>query len=143
MGILDPDVKISRTLTLLTKVMQNLANLVLFKSKEAYLQDMNPLLEEYFPKMKAFLDKLAHPSLDEYLVADDKPKLVVQRDMALILRYFIRFRETILGNSMANAEKMECSKDLLLELNRLEDKCNNFLYDSRAPTLTKQQRVYT
>jgi len=139
-----PDVKISRTLTLLTKILQNLANLVLFKSKEAYLQEFNPLLEEYFPKMKVFLEKLAHPSLDENLVPDDTPTLDVQRDMALIFRYFIKFRETILSNSMADAEKMTCSKDLLLELNRLEDKCNTFLHTSHAPTLSRNsQGVYT
>eukprot|EP00736_Rhodelphis_marinus_P011848 Rmarinus@m.738 len=50
-----PPEQIGRTLTLLTKTIQNLANLVEFGSKEEYMKDMNEFLQEHFGAMREFM----------------------------------------------------------------------------------------
>uniref|UniRef100_A0A8C5KM41 RAS protein activator like 3 n=1 Tax=Jaculus jaculus TaxID=51337 RepID=A0A8C5KM41_JACJA len=49
----------ARTLTLIAKVIQNLANRAPFGEKEAYMGFMNAFLEEHGPAMQGFLDQVA------------------------------------------------------------------------------------
>ncbi|NIG61012.1 RAS protein activator like-3 [Pontoporia blainvillei] len=49
----------ARTLTLIAKVMQNLANRAPFGEKEAYMSFMNSFLEDHGPAMQRFLDQVA------------------------------------------------------------------------------------
>lgn len=53
------DPKTSRTLTLLAKTLQNLANLVRFAQKEAYMMDVNPFIDENIDRMRNYIDGLA------------------------------------------------------------------------------------
>jgi hypothetical protein len=54
-----PDNTIGRTLTMVAKVLQNLANIVDFGQKEPYLIDLNPFITENKERMKSFIDALA------------------------------------------------------------------------------------
>jgi len=54
-----PDNTIGRTLTMVAKVLQNLANIVDFGQKEPYLIDLNPFISENKERMKTFIDALA------------------------------------------------------------------------------------
>ncbi|XP_022414321.1 RAS protein activator like-3 isoform X1 [Delphinapterus leucas] len=49
----------ARTLTLIAKVIQNLANHAPFGEKEAYMSFMNSFLEDHGPAMQRFLDQVA------------------------------------------------------------------------------------
>ncbi|XP_054980571.1 RAS protein activator like-3 [Sorex araneus] len=49
----------ARALTLIAKVIQNLANRTLFGEKEAYMGFMNSFLEEHGPAMQSFLEQVA------------------------------------------------------------------------------------
>ncbi|PNJ28789.1 RASAL3 isoform 6, partial [Pongo abelii] len=54
----------ARTLTLIAKVIQNLANRAPFGEKEAYMGFMNSFLEEHGPAMQCFLDQVAMVDVD-------------------------------------------------------------------------------
>ncbi|XP_021568106.1 RAS protein activator like-3 [Carlito syrichta] len=54
----------ARTLTLIAKVIQNLANRAPFGEKEAYMGFMNSFLEEHGPAMQCFLDQVAVVDVD-------------------------------------------------------------------------------
>nr|XP_036874223.1 RAS protein activator like-3 [Manis javanica] len=54
----------ARTLTLIAKVIQNLANHAPFGEKEAYMGFMNGFLEDHGPAMQRFLDQVAMVDVD-------------------------------------------------------------------------------
>ncbi|CAM5116817.1 unnamed protein product [Natator depressus] len=66
-----PDDATSRTLTLVAKVIQNLANFAAFGEKEAYMGFMNEFLEHNWSRMKLFLQSVANPDSSAHLVAYD------------------------------------------------------------------------
>ena len=51
-----PDMKTSRTLTLLAKTLQNLSNLCEFGYKEAYMKDMNELITDRMQDFRNYID---------------------------------------------------------------------------------------
>lgn len=53
----------ARTLTLIAKVLQNLANLVEFGYKEEYMRNMNPLILANLDRVKVFIDAVSIPKL--------------------------------------------------------------------------------
>uniref|UniRef100_K7F874 RAS protein activator like 3 n=1 Tax=Pelodiscus sinensis TaxID=13735 RepID=K7F874_PELSI len=66
-----PDEATSRSLTLVAKVIQNLANFATFGEKEAYMGFMNEFLEHNWSHMKSFLQSVANPDSSAHLVAYD------------------------------------------------------------------------
>lgn len=56
-----PDQRIARTLTLLSKTIQNLANLVTFGQKEPYMLKMNDFIVAHMSAMKTFIDHVSTP----------------------------------------------------------------------------------
>ncbi|XP_074836176.1 RAS protein activator like-3 [Carettochelys insculpta] len=66
-----PNDTTSRSLTLVAKVIQNLANFATFGEKEAYMGFMNEFLEHNWSRMKSFLRSVANPDTTAHLVAYD------------------------------------------------------------------------
>ncbi|XP_028829436.1 disabled homolog 2-interacting protein isoform X2 [Denticeps clupeoides] len=56
-----PEPTILRTLTLIAKVIQNLANFTLFGEKEEYMLFINDFLEQHWEHMKGFLQTVSNP----------------------------------------------------------------------------------
>ncbi len=54
-----PTEEIDRSLKLVAKIIQNLANMVMFGQKEKFLEPCNPYLTEERPRMQRFLDAVA------------------------------------------------------------------------------------
>ena len=54
-----PSPTADRTLKLVTKSVQNLANLVEFRSKEPFMTSLNPFIVRNTPRMKTFVDEIA------------------------------------------------------------------------------------
>ena len=64
-----PGPGITRDLLLLSKVLQTIANGVTFGSKEAYLMELNPFLEQNQERILNFLEEVSNVcffSLDDY-----------------------------------------------------------------------------
>lgn len=58
--MLDPPTPgLRRTLILISKVIQNLANELEFGDKEAYMMPMNVFIQQNIPRMKEFLTNLS------------------------------------------------------------------------------------
>ena len=62
-----PPAMAERTLSLMTKVVQKLANLVEFKSKEPYMTALNPFIIGNMDRMKAFVSELSVSNLHSLL----------------------------------------------------------------------------
>ncbi|GAA29840.2 probable Ras GTPase-activating protein [Clonorchis sinensis] len=57
--------RVSRNLTLLAKVLQNLANMVPFEEKEIHMKIFNPFMEKEIPVMREFLESISSADLDD------------------------------------------------------------------------------
>ncbi|KER29341.1 hypothetical protein T265_04004 [Opisthorchis viverrini] len=57
--------RVSRNLTLLAKVLQNLANMVPFEEKEIHMKIFNPFMEKEIPVMRKFLESISSADLDD------------------------------------------------------------------------------
>ena len=54
-----PSSTADRTLKLVTKTIQNLANLVEFKAKESFMIYLNSFIKDHMPLMTRFVDKIS------------------------------------------------------------------------------------
>ncbi|KAJ3052188.1 hypothetical protein HK097_006740 [Rhizophlyctis rosea] len=103
-GIIDEyvDPKTSRTLTLLAKTLQNLANLVRFAQKEAYMMDVNPFIDENIERMKSYIDGLA---TKEAVVKKEATlhhvHFEVAREAARLYHFYVRASPLILQTMQA------------------------------------------
>ncbi|XP_064355399.1 RAS protein activator like-3 [Dromaius novaehollandiae] len=66
-----PSEATARTLTLVAKVIQNLANFTTFGEKEAYMGFMNEFLEHNWSTMTAFLQSVANPESSAHMATYD------------------------------------------------------------------------
>ncbi|EOA96411.1 Putative Ras GTPase-activating protein FLJ00412-like protein [Anas platyrhynchos] len=66
-----PDEQTARTLTLIAKVIQNLANFTTFGEKEAYMGFMNEFLEHHWGPMTTFLQSVANPESSVHMATYD------------------------------------------------------------------------
>ncbi|KAJ3013975.1 hypothetical protein HKX48_005415 [Thoreauomyces humboldtii] len=91
------DPKTSRTLTLLAKTLQTLANLVPFGDKEPYMKQMNPFIEANIDKMKTYIDGLAARELvTPNTVSLHYVRFETAREAARLFNLFVRAAPAIL-----------------------------------------------
>ncbi|KAJ3176506.1 hypothetical protein HDU87_005200 [Geranomyces variabilis] len=91
------DPKTSRTLTLLAKTLQTLANLVPFGEKEPYMKEMNPFIQANIEKMQSYINGIAAREL----VTSKAPSLhhvryETAREAARLFNLYVRAAPTII-----------------------------------------------
>lgn len=71
-----PNARNSRTLTLISKTVQQLANMTSFDGKkEPFMEQLNHLVKDNIPRMQKFIDELCAPVSEAELAAFQKKKL--------------------------------------------------------------------
>ena len=105
-----------RNLTLITKVLQNLSNGILFGNKEEYMSDLNPWLEENFGRMKEFLlqvatDPVAVEGREPWEDCYDPPRKefdfghLDSKDVKFIHRILFTYKDKLVANFAAESGK--------------------------------------
>lgn len=101
-GLMDglPDPKTSRTLTLLSKIVQNLANLVEFGQKEPYMGGVNTFVSGQFTNMRSFFDRISTPPRGNWpgFIDADTPMVNLQREVAFFHSFLNAHKGAILGH---------------------------------------------
>eukprot|EP01134_Creolimax_fragrantissima_P004999 CFRG4999T1 len=129
-GLVDDytDERVSRTLKLISKTVQNIANGVEFGEKEAYMKPLNRLIQLHIPFVRRYLDRIALPpeKRSHYIqrnlsfrAAEDtrkpktfkskkcptcrgvtplKPQLNLEKDVAALIRKLNTLRTTLASN---------------------------------------------
>ncbi|KNC52065.1 Ras GTPase-activating protein 3 [Thecamonas trahens ATCC 50062] len=85
-----PDASTSRTLTLISKTVQNLANLAEFGPKEPYMAPMNEFIQANIPRMKTFLTQAS--TVGEDFHAHDSLFIDAPRERAALVAHFVQSR---------------------------------------------------
>ncbi|XP_070582023.1 ras GTPase-activating protein nGAP-like isoform X4 [Ptychodera flava] len=102
-----PTEKTARTLTLIAKTVQNLANFTKFGTKEEYMVFMNDFVEREWSSMKTFLHEISGPSDEGNVVKFD--------------RYIDLGRELAILQSLLTETMDLCNKDALEKLESLPE----------------------
>jgi len=116
-----PDVKTTRTLILIAKALQNLANLVEFSaSKEEYMGNLNGFVVSNMEVMKQFLDKLATPSDSVSKGPTPVANVRLEKELASIYRHLKKNKEA-LANCLSNETERGFYEKLCLSLDELQE----------------------
>jgi len=95
-GIIEdhPDLQSNRTLMLVAKIIQKLANLTTFKHEEDFMNQFNVLLEENKQNLMLFIEAISKiPSNQPPRV---RPPIVTEKELACIHRYLKKYRDKII-----------------------------------------------
>jgi len=116
-----PDVIVNRTLILIGKVLQNIANLVEFSGdKEPYMTGMNAFLISSLPDMKKFLDDVSTVPLQQ--LPRKQIDIYEAKELASLYRLLKRVHPTLKQNA-TNPEELRTLaqlSDILKELQAIE-----------------------
>ncbi|KAJ3217956.1 Ras GTPase-activating protein 1 [Dinochytrium kinnereticum] len=83
-----PDPQTLRTLTLIAKILQNLANLSEFEGKEPHMEPTNDWLINHAPDMKHFINSISSMSANAPVPATNRSRLDLRRDAAALHSFF-------------------------------------------------------
>ncbi|GAM25578.1 hypothetical protein SAMD00019534_087530 [Acytostelium subglobosum LB1] len=130
-----PGMKTTRTLILIAKTLQNLANLVeVSDCKEDFMKDMNRFLVDNMDNMKTFIDSLASPvaatSVGDQHNTLARAELVnpisLEKELACLYRQLIKQKEDMWEdvNTGNNPQHLETMQDLEGILAKLEQEVN-------------------
>ena len=102
------DAKTSRTLTLLAKMLQNIANLVEFGQKESYLLDANPFIREKIPAMKEYLDDVSTWTLNSAAPPqyDTGENADIARECGRLYEQLVKSTEKMVTNMTGSEEPL-------------------------------------
>ena len=121
-GLVDEylDTRASRTLTLLAKSLQNLANLVEFGMKEPYMSPMNDVIKARLEEMKKYIDAISDPKAVKrasQLPPVDNTNLVIAKEAARAFDLFVRASDKMMES--VPTEHKSVMVDLLQELREI------------------------
>jgi len=113
-----PDDRTLRTLKLIAKILQTLANVVEdSKGKEAYMVDISDFITENIPLMKAFIEEIS--SVPKATFPPRKTVVDIARELESIKSCFLVNREKIAHHADSNHPSIEA---LFIEIHKLLNK---------------------
>ncbi|KAI8845410.1 Rho GTPase activation protein [Chytridium lagenaria] len=83
-----PDPQTLRTLTLIAKILQNLANLSEFEGKEPHMEPTNEWLANHAPDMRHFINSISSMSANAPVPLTTRSRLDLRRDAAALHNFF-------------------------------------------------------
>eukprot|EP01114_Cavostelium_apophysatum_P014101 TRINITY_DN3569_c0_g1_i4.p1 TRINITY_DN3569_c0_g1~~TRINITY_DN3569_c0_g1_i4.p1 ORF type:complete len:1519 (-),score=502.00 TRINITY_DN3569_c0_g1_i4:67-4437(-) len=86
-----PDVNATRTLTLLAKVIQKIANLTHLASDEEYMKSLHPLIEEQTPLFKLYIERISSIPLNP--PPRVRPPIQIEKELASVHRYLKKYKD--------------------------------------------------
>eukprot|EP00026_Physarum_polycephalum_P011748 Phypoly_transcript_11991.p1 GENE.Phypoly_transcript_11991~~Phypoly_transcript_11991.p1 ORF type:complete len:368 (+),score=28.48 Phypoly_transcript_11991:152-1105(+) len=113
-----PDTKTERTLKLVVKIIQNIANLVQFEEKEDYMKCMNPFIQEHLPLMKNFIDSISKPT-SYYTPSYNTTVINLDRESACI-HAFLRAYKNELCQKYAQTSWIQSMINVLKDLETIQ-----------------------
>ncbi|XP_041093871.1 ras GTPase-activating protein 1-like isoform X1 [Polyodon spathula] len=119
-----PSSTAARTLTLIAKSVQNLANLVEFGAKEPYMEGVNPFIKNNKQRMIMFLDELGNvpdlPDTTEHFRTD------LSRDLAVLHEICVSHSDELRTHSNERGAQQHVLKKLLAITELLQQKQNHY-----------------
>lgn len=124
------DEKTSRTYTLLAKTLQNLANMVEFGDKEAYMKPMNDFIQSHISPMKSYIDGISRSQVNSIIFKitpfkTDVPPIDAAQEAATIFEIIVKSVDKIVesvnlksGGHKAIISLLSYMKKVLIELDR-------------------------
>eukprot|EP00002_Diphylleia_rotans_P029906 TRINITY_DN6112_c0_g1_i2.p1 TRINITY_DN6112_c0_g1~~TRINITY_DN6112_c0_g1_i2.p1 ORF type:complete len:579 (+),score=144.76 TRINITY_DN6112_c0_g1_i2:76-1812(+) len=102
-----PSAQTRRTLVLITKVIQNIANGVHFGAKEDFMKSMNDVIEQNMNKTREFLNDmtLIPERIDEHIPLTT-PEEAEKVDLPILHRYFVSHLEGLTENLITNQKRV-------------------------------------
>jgi DNA replication protein DnaD len=92
-----PDPNTARTLTLIAKTLQTLANLTDFGAKEPHMAEMNNFINKTVDSMKALIDKFSTRAQQSFnanpVPTVPKQETSLTRELAVVYRYLCALEE--------------------------------------------------
>uniref|UniRef100_UPI00358F3DFB ras GTPase-activating protein 1 isoform X2 n=1 Tax=Myxine glutinosa TaxID=7769 RepID=UPI00358F3DFB len=117
-----PSTVAARTLLLVAKSLQNLANLVEFGAKEAYMEGVNPFIIQNKQRMITFLDQLAN--VGDVREMGEPFRSDVSRDLALLHNLCLQHLDELRTLSNEKGAQQHCLKKLLAITEMLQQELN-------------------
>ncbi|KAI8855111.1 hypothetical protein BC829DRAFT_485678 [Chytridium lagenaria] len=110
----------TRTLTLLAKIIQNLANLTEFGNKEPYMVQFNVFIQSQMPSMRAFIDRLSTDYAQNPQISD--VRIDVRRETEALYQLFSQYLGDIITSSTGSPvdELVNIMKELQLAHKRYD-----------------------
>lgn len=114
----------ARTLTLVAKSVQNLANLVEFGAKEPYMEGVNPFIKSNKHRMIMFLDELGNvPELPD---TTEHSRTDLSRDLAALHEICVAHSDELRTLSNERGVQQHVLKKLLAITELLQQKQNQY-----------------
>ncbi|CAO3627454.1 unnamed protein product [Cunninghamella echinulata] len=156
----DTSLKLRRVLLFIAKIIQNLANGILFGKKEVHLAILNDYMIENIPRVTRFLHDMAMVAYDEEYPNDEYPIQMVEEDYHVLQRVLTKYiddiqREFTSQNQLMfldNNGSMVSCEQFIDEINKLlsllgplpeRTKMVEFDYMQRRNTYSNKNTKYT
>ncbi len=109
-----PDINTNRTLILVAKTLQNLANLVEFSgSKEEYMAECNDFVLHNMARMKQFIDEISNPVLSVNILPAKAPDYSLEKELASIYRQFKKNYDAMRELAVTNNDPLQVIQSLI------------------------------